>query len=395
MRRQATLWTLAALAALDTLSAQSAATVRVTFTAPESISLGEPLIVIFRIENQSDRPVGFDVGEDRITRFSLSVAPPDGRSFTYVPRPLSAVPETLPNATVPPRGVYEQPIVLNQWLGSFGVGRHQVGLSFNGRLDLGGATLAGWRSTTISFDVVNRDEARLARTCARLAAEANAGPHWHARISANALAMIRDPVAIPHLVTVAQKGLWIYPAISGLERIGTPAAWAAIERLLAEGRDATLVDHAAAALARSPAYDAKRAVEAALVTAKKERKHVLLNFGAAWCLECRLLDQTFAEPEVARFLKANFVPVTIHVGRMVGQNYAELNTDLVAKYGVFTTRENAGIPSIVVLDAAGAVIARTDHGEWRRATAITPENVLHDLRRWAPSRVPSPTPLSR
>ncbi len=35
---------------------------------------------------------------------------------------------------------------------------------------------------------------------------------------------------------------------------------------------------------------------------------------------------------------------------MVGLNYAEQNVDLVRKYQVFTTRENAGIPYIVILD---------------------------------------------
>lgn len=73
---------------------------------------------------------------------------------------------------------------------------------------------------------------------------------------------------------------------------------------------------------------------------------------------------------------------------MVGQNYAELNSDLVQKYRVFTTRQNAGIPSIVILDSSGAVVARTDKGEWRHKEALTIENILRDLKAWAPRRMP-------
>ena len=138
----------------------------------------------------------------------------------------------------------------------------------------------------------------------------------------------------------------------------------------------------------SPSHtnDATKAVANALAEAKKTGKHVLLNFGADWCLECRVLDTTFAEPTVAGFLQANFVVVPVHVGRMVGLNYAEQNVDLVRKYEVFTTRENAGIPYVVILDHEGHMLARTDRGEWRHESAVAPANVIRDLRRWAPKR---------
>ncbi len=91
-------------------------------------------------------------------------------------------------------------------------------------------------------------------------------------------------------------------------------------------------------------------------------------------------------PPVAKFLQANFVVVKVPVGQMIGLNYAEQNVDLVRKYRVFTTAENAGIPSIVILDSAGNVLGRTDKGEWRHGDAVLPENVIRDLRRWAPKR---------
>jgi thiol:disulfide interchange protein len=156
------------------------------------------------------------------------------------------------------------------------------------------------------------------------------------------------------------------------------AVLAAVTALLLAGSDGA---------ARAPQpwiRDATQAVANAMAEARKTGKHVLLNFGADWCRECRILEKTFAEPDVARFLHANFVTVSVPVGDMVGLNYAGANVELVRRYGVFTTKENAGIPSIVILDSAGNVIARTDAGEWRREPAVQPENVLRDLKRWAP-----------
>ena len=60
---------------------------------------------------------------------------------------------------------------------------------------------------------------------------------------------------------------------------------------------------------QSPSNDARADVTAALIAAKKGQKHVLLNFGADWCAECRLLDKVFADSTISQSLKANFVAV--------------------------------------------------------------------------------------
>jgi len=149
-----------------------------------------------------------------------------------------------------------------------------------------------------------------------------------------------------------------------------------------------MIGHGVALAQRAPSNtnDATKAVDDALADAKKTGRHVLLNFGADWCLDCRVLAKTFADPAVAAFLQAHFIVVPVHVGQMVGRNYAEQNVDLVRKYEVFTTSENTGIPYIVILDSDGQVLARTHSGEWRSESAVAPENVIRDLKRWAPKR---------
>ena len=141
-----------------------------------------------------------------------------------------------------------------------------------------------------------------------------------------------------------------------------------------------------ALIGQSTGDDASQAVAQAVAAARRSQRHVLMNFGAEWCLECRLLERTLAEPAIAAVLDANFIVVPVHVGRMVGQNYAEQNIDLVRKYGLFKSKEDTGIPYVVVLDSEGRVVARTASGEWRTATGVAADNVLKDLKRWAPSR---------
>jgi thiol-disulfide isomerase/thioredoxin len=131
---------------------------------------------------------------------------------------------------------------------------------------------------------------------------------------------------------------------------------------------------------------AKADIEAALVAAKKDRKRILLNFGADWCAECRVLDKVFSDPDVSEFLKAHFVVVKVNTGSLVGLNYTEENIDMTLKYGAFTTAESIAIPFIVVLDEDGRVLDRTNKGEWKHAPAITQGNVLEALKRWAAMR---------
>jgi hypothetical protein len=83
---------------------------------------------------------------------------------------------------------------------------------------------------------------------------------------------------------------------------------------------------------------AEKAIAEAIGSAKRTKRHVLLNFGADWCAECRVLEKTFADPVVSKFLNANFVVVRVPIGKMVGQDYAEMNLELV-KSTAFSQRE--------------------------------------------------------
>ncbi len=86
-------------------------------------------------------------------------------------------------------------------------------------------------------------------------------------------------------------------------------------------------------------------VAAALKTAKREHKRVLVDFGGDWCGDCQVLNVYFHQPENSGLLKDHFVLVDVNVGRI------DQNLDVGTKAGVNLKK---GVPALAVLDADGA-----------------------------------------
>src|SRR3989442_10392681 len=60
--------------------------------------------------------------------------------------------------------------------------------------------------------------------------------------------------------------------------------------------------------------DAKREIDEGLERAVKEKKHVLLIFGANWCYDCHVLDRALHEGEAGLILKERVVLVHVDIG---------------------------------------------------------------------------------
>lgn len=123
-----------------------------------------------------------------------------------------------------------------------------------------------------------------------------------------------------------------------------------------------------------PPSDPVKDIAAALDSAKKDGKHVLLDFGADWCPDCRVLGALFEDSAVAPFANANFHVVRIDVGRR------DKNTEAVAKYHATS---GDWIPAVVVLDPTGKAVAVTDD-KVRLTRRTTPQELLALLQQWAP-----------
>lgn len=128
---------------------------------------------------------------------------------------------------------------------------------------------------------------------------------------------------------------------------------------------------------RTPIYDEKadasKQIADALVVAKKENKHVLLQFGANWCVWCHVLHHLFdSNKAVHKILQSGYVVVLVDVNN--GHNETT-----VEKYGQPT---QFGLPVIVVLDSDGKQIVTQSVVEFGENGGYSPQKVSDFLNKW-------------
>jgi hypothetical protein len=123
------------------------------------------------------------------------------------------------------------------------------------------------------------------------------------------------------------------------------------------------------------ASGAQQEIAHSIAEAAKAHKRVLLIFGADWCYDCHVLDRALRRPDIAPTLNANFEVVHVDVGQ------GDKNQDLMTQYQVPMSR---GIPAIAVLDARGKLLYSQKNGEFERARAMGPEDLLEFLNKWKP-----------
>lgn len=121
--------------------------------------------------------------------------------------------------------------------------------------------------------------------------------------------------------------------------------------------------------------DAKAEIKEALTHAAKERKHVLLVFGANWCYDCHVLDTAFHRPDLAPLLEKSYEVVHVDVGE------GDKNQDLMKQYEVPMSK---GIPGLAVLDSSGNLLYSQKNGEFEHARGLAPEDLARFLNRWKP-----------
>jgi hypothetical protein len=125
----------------------------------------------------------------------------------------------------------------------------------------------------------------------------------------------------------------------------------------------------------APGVDAHGEIKHALELATKGHKRVLVVFGANWCYDCHVLDLAFHRSDVAGVLQQNFEVVHVDVGE------GEKNQDIMQQYEVPMKR---GIPAVAVLDGNGKLLYSQKGGEFEKARALAPEDVLQFLNKWKP-----------
>lgn len=113
-------------------------------------------------------------------------------------------------------------------------------------------------------------------------------------------------------------------------------------------------------------------VKEALTTARKTGRKVLLDFGANWCPDCRILAGVFALTEAQAWLESQFVIVPINVERFTR------NLDIGAKYGV----KIKAIPTVLILTPDGRALNSEASLALGNARTLSPQASLDLIAAW-------------
>ena len=117
-------------------------------------------------------------------------------------------------------------------------------------------------------------------------------------------------------------------------------------------------------------------IDAALKLAATSHKRVLVDFGANWCGDCKVLDENLHRPENASLLSTHFVLVHVNVG----EQGIDHNADLAQRYGIPLSK---GVPALAVLESDGRVVYSQKNGEFEAMRRMDPQSVNEFLARWS------------
>ncbi len=88
---------------------------------------------------------------------------------------------------------------------------------------------------------------------------------------------------------------------------------------------------------------------AAFADARASGRHVVVVFGADWCLPCQKIEQIMNDDRVFGLLSESFVPLHFDITELSDHDEA-----LQAKYHAST------LPAVIFVDAAGRELGRSD-----------------------------------
>ena len=118
-------------------------------------------------------------------------------------------------------------------------------------------------------------------------------------------------------------------------------------------------------------------VAAAIKTAAKTHKRVLVDFGGNWCGDCQVLDIYFHNELNRPILESNFVLVHVNVGHL------DENFDLAEHYRIPLKR---GVPELAVLSEGGKLLYSTQTAEFEKMQMVESSAVTQFLVKWKPTK---------
>lgn len=196
-----------------------------------SVVLHEPVFATFVVQNTQPERLEFDLGSDSKTTFAFSITEPDGRTVHLPPFQTPDGVSASGRVALENGLTYTQKMLLNEWYDFSSAGRYSIAFHTSAVLRTGsGRAVESTPIEPIFLEVQPRDEDRLQSICNDLATAAlTSSLHTRKReTAAAALSYVKDPVAIPFLRQLLERGPDVVAleryAVEGLTRIGTDEA---------------------------------------------------------------------------------------------------------------------------------------------------------------------------
>lgn len=128
--------------------------------------------------------------------------------------------------------------------------------------------------------------------------------------------------------------------------------------------------------------------------ARAQHKNIMLDFGASWCINCKLYDRMLNDPSIGGILNRHFIFITMNTGERPNDS-RHANTPGGIAFENSIGGKGAGWPFLVILSADGKPLVdsnrpdpRSDSGKSNIGYPVAPEEVdwfVTMLRRSTPS----------
>ena len=132
-----------------------------------------------------------------------------------------------------------------------------------------------------------------------------------------------------------------------------------------------------------PYADAPDDVARALAAARRDGRPVLIDFGSAWCDDCRAMSRLVDTPGVHQVLARNYHTVTVDVG------HYDHNMGLAGRY---VDLEASGIPALVELAPDGSLRQTDNEERFSDARDLSPDQLADTLIDWLYAGPDAPDP---
>ncbi len=114
------------------------------------------------------------------------------------------------------------------------------------------------------------------------------------------------------------------------------------------------------------------AVDAAQHLARQSGRRLLIDFGANWCPDCRMLAGVMQLAPVQPWIAQNFVQVLVNV------DHLNVNMDIARRYGVVVK----AIPTVLIVTPDGKLLNADGTLTLGNARTMSSQAVVDQLGRW-------------